>query len=406
MQHCIRCAYPENHALGITFNADGLCSGCIVHEEKDQLDWQEREGKLKSILEQYRNADGANHDCIIPVSGGKDSFFIVDLIKNKFDLNPLLVSYNRHYNTRGGIYNLEQIRTAIGCDIIAITQKPESLYRLMRYSLQKLGSIHWPYLAGSTVFPVQVAVKKKIPLIIWGAHQGVDQVGMFSHLDEVEMTRRYRKEHDLMGLEPEDIHAEGNNLISEQDLLPLFYPSDADIHELGVRGIYLNNYVRWDTKAQHEAMHEKYDIYAAGQLRTFDNYNDGDCQIYNSLHDVIKQRKFNYSKINDHVAREIRLKRLSLEQGLDLIERFQSQDNVDPTPLAKAMDITSGEFWKLVDLHQTGAASPIALGADEISRGRLCAQPTGSMEFLRNIPDEISEDPLGDRLLMRGGLAL
>ncbi len=378
-----------------------------MHEEKDRLDWQEREGRLKRILEQYRVADGSNHDCIIPVSGGKDSFFIVDLIKNKYGLNPLLVSYNRHYNTRGGIYNLEQIRTAIGCDIITMTPKPDSLYRLMRYSLQKLGSIHWPYLAGSTVFPVQIAVKKRIPLIIWGAHQGVDQVGMFSHLDEVEMTRRYRKEHDLMGLEPEDVLAECRDLVKEQDLRPLFYPSDAELHDLGVRGIYLNNNIRWDTKAQHEAMHARYDIYAAKQPRTFDSYNDGDCQIYNGLHDVIKLRKFNYSKINDHVAREIRLKRLSLEQGLELIKHFQNKIEVDPAPLAAAMNVTSKEFWEFVDLHQMQAtsSSPADLTAEEITRGRLCP-PTGSLEFQTNIPDEIAGDPAGPRILMRGGLAL
>ena len=68
-----------------------------------------------------------------------------------------------------------------------------------------MGSIYWHCIAGQTVFPVQIACKFKIPLIIWGAHQGVDQVGMFSHTDEVEMTRKYRKEHDLMGYEAEDL---------------------------------------------------------------------------------------------------------------------------------------------------------------------------------------------------------
>ncbi len=118
--NCVRCAYPANHALGISFDEQGICSGCRVHEEKDKLDWSEREKKLIAILEQYKSRDASRHDCIIPVSGGKDSFFIVDLIKNKYKLNPLLVSYNRHYNTRAGIYNLEQIRTQIGCDIISL----------------------------------------------------------------------------------------------------------------------------------------------------------------------------------------------------------------------------------------------------------------------------------------------
>ena len=405
MQYCIRCAYPENHALGITFNTYGLCSGCIIHQEKDRLNWQEREEKLVNILENYRDTSGLRHDCIIPVSGGKDSFFIVDLIKNKFGLNPLLITYNRHYNTRGGIYNLEQIRTAIGCDIIAMTLKAASTYRLMRYSLEKIGSIHWPYLAGSTVFPIQMAVKKKIPLIIWGAHQGVDQVGMFSHLDEVEMTRRYRKEHDLLGVEPEDILAEGDDLVQDHDLLPLLYPSDIMLHDIGVRGIYLNNYIRWDTKAQHEAMHKKYDIYAAPQLRTFDTYNDVDCQIYNRLHDIIKYRKFSYSKINDHVAREIRFGRLSFEQGVELIDLYQNQDNVDISFFTKTMKISTQDLWNFVDAHQNIKPAPITLTTEMIESGRLNIEHKNPMQFLTHLPEEIVEAPESNRLLMRGGIA-
>ena len=178
MHYCTRCAYPANHALGITFNTDGLCSGCIVHEEKETLDWDARKAKLKTLLNSYKNTEKAQYDCIIPVSGGKDSFFIVDFIKNECGLNPLLVSYNRLYNTRAGIYNLERIRTDIGCDIITMTPDPESVKKIIRYTIEKRGSIHWAYLAGSTVFPVQMAVHKKVHLIIWGAHQGMNQVDM------------------------------------------------------------------------------------------------------------------------------------------------------------------------------------------------------------------------------------
>ena len=150
-----------------------------------------------------------------------------------------------------------------------MTLNPETTFKLMRYSFEAIGSIHWPYLAGSTVFPVQIAVKKNIPLIIWGVHQGIDQVGMFSHLDEVEMTRRYRHEHDLMGLEPEQVLTDINNKISMADIKPLFYPDDSDLQRIGVRGIYLNNYLLWDSKTQYELMQSKYDIYSFRQKRTF-----------------------------------------------------------------------------------------------------------------------------------------
>ncbi|MEA1919708.1 MAG: N-acetyl sugar amidotransferase, partial [Campylobacterota bacterium] len=97
MRYCKRCLYPENHPLNIIFDDEGICSGCRVHEEKFSIDWEEKEKKLIQLLESYRSESGKNYDCIVPVSGAKDSYFIVDLIKNKYGLNPLLVSYNKHY---------------------------------------------------------------------------------------------------------------------------------------------------------------------------------------------------------------------------------------------------------------------------------------------------------------------
>lgn len=391
MQYCTRCVYPANHPLGLQFNTAGICTGCLIHEEKDQLDWSARRKKLADILQSYKDPAAKRHDCIIPISGGRDSFFIVDTIKNEFGLNPLLVTFNRHYNTAAGIFNLEQLRTRLGCDIITMTLNPAVYKRLILHSLERFGSIHWPYLCGSTVFPVQMAVRKKIPLIIWGAHQGIDQVGMFSHLDEVEMTRRYRKEHDLMGYEPEDAALHG---VDEKDVAPLFYPPDQELADIGIRGIYLNNYMRWDTKAQHEAMLKKYDYYTGPQLRTFDSYNDIDCQIYSSLHDEIKRRKLGYGKIHDHVSREIRLGRLSREQGQALTARYLRAGSIDEkaAEFCSWLGIGVDEFWVQIDRH----SRPLFSSQSDTS---IAAAP---LHFIHNHPVRFQYEPDGERLLMKG----
>ena len=116
MRYCKRCLYPENHPLFLTFDGEGVCSGCRVHEEKDRLDWDERSKKLKRIFEHYKSRSGRSYDCIVPVSGGKDSYFIVHTVKNVYKMNPLLVSYNKQYNTELGIRNLANLRTVFNCD--------------------------------------------------------------------------------------------------------------------------------------------------------------------------------------------------------------------------------------------------------------------------------------------------
>lgn len=354
MKVCSRCLYTEIHPLNITFDDDGVCSGCRVHEEKDSLDWSKRADKLKSILHSYRNTSGNNYDCIVPVSGARDSYFIVHTLKKVYGMNPLLVTYNKQYNTDVGIRNLANLRIKLNCDIMTLTVNPETVKKITRATLRKLGSIYWHCLAGQTVYPVQMAVKFKIPLIVWGAHQGIDQVGMFSHLDEVEMTRKYRKEHDLMGLEAEDL-VDAFDGIQEQDIRPYQYPHDVEIERVGVRGIYLNNYIRWDTKAQHEAMIELYSYESAPQTRTFDTYNDVDCFNYSDVHDWIKFIKHGYGKATDHACREIRLKRLTREEAVKLVREYQYHKPKNLDQFLSWIGISHTAFTFLVDQHRNPA---------------------------------------------------
>jgi len=351
MRICKRCLYPENHPLNITFDDEGICSGCRVHEEKDILDWKERSEKLESILDNYKNKSGNNYDCIIPVSGARDSYFIVHTIKNVYGLNPLLVTYNKHYNTALGVRNLANLRIMFDCDIMTLTVNPKSVKKITRATLRKFGSIYWHCIAGQTVYPVQTAVKFKIPLIIWGAHQGIDQVGMFSHLDEVEMTRKYRKEHDLMGYEAEDLINEFDN-VTEQDITQFKYPDDKEIERVGVRGIYLNNYIRWDSRAQHEKMIKKYNFQTKLQMRTFDNYNDVDCWNYSDLHDYIKFLKHGYSKVFDHACREIRLREMTRQKAIELVKEHMTQKPKNIKLFFEWLGVTESGFNYLIDQHR------------------------------------------------------
>ena len=353
MNYCARCVYPANHPLNITFDDEGVCSGCRVHEEKDVLDWRERGERLRRLFDEFRSRTGRDYDCIVPVSGARDSYFIVHVVKNVYKMHPLLVTYNKHYNTQVGIRNLAYLRTLFGCDIVTLTVAPQTVQKITRATLERNASMYWHCIAGQTVFPVTTAVRFKIPLIVWGAHQGVDQVGMFSHLDEVEMTRKYRKDHDLMGYEAEDLVGDETGL-TESDMVPFRYPHDKEIESVGVRGIYLNNYVRWDSKAQHESMIRQYGYESTPQHRTFDTYNDVDCFHYSDLHDYIKFAKWGYGKASDHAAREIRLRRLAREQGIERIARFEPL-LPDPSRLRLFLDwigMTREELQAHVDRHR------------------------------------------------------
>ena len=350
VQTCKRCLYTTKHPLGLVLDGEGICSGCRVHEEKDQLDWAERWDKLEKLVKPYRSRDSRNYDCIVPVSGAGDSFFIVHLVKERLGLKPLLVTYNRYYNTPLGIRNLAQLRRRFDCDILIQSVNPLSVKKIIRSTLRELGSFQWPVLAGQSVFPVQTAESHQVPLIIWGAHQGLEQVGMFSHLHEVEMTRRYRKDHDLMGYEADDLLSVFDTL-TEADIWQHRYPDESALEQVGVRGIYLGNYVRWDPLAQHLQMVKEAGYHSAEMARTFDVYDHVDDWHYMGLHDWIKQRKHGYGRVLDQACREIRHGRLSRSQAITLVKEHLAIAPQNGTLLLEWLGLNRPGFDYLVEQH-------------------------------------------------------
>jgi N-acetyl sugar amidotransferase len=348
---CKRCLYNTNHPLGLVLDEEGICSGCRVHEEKDQLDWAERWYRLEQLVKPYRSRDKRSYDCIVPVSGAGDSFYIVHLVKERLGLNPLLVNYNRYYNTHLGIRNLAQLRRRFNCDILIQSINPHSVKKIIRTTLRELGSLHWPVLAGQSVFPVQIALSHRVPLIIWGGHQGLEQVGMFSHLHEVEMTRRYRKDHDLMGHESDDLLSIFDSL-TEADIWQYRYPDEASLEQVGVRGIYLGNFVRWDPLAQHQQMVATHGYQGARFARSFDTFDHVDCWNFLDLHDTIKCLKHGYGKVTDHACREIRHGRITREQGTALVLEHSNRTAEHKDLFCEWLEVDPAGLQFILDQHR------------------------------------------------------
>lgn len=348
MIYCKRCLYPANHPYGMVLDAQGVCMGCRIHEEKDVLDWSVRFRTLEGIIHANgKNVGRKGFDCIVPVTGGGDSFFIVHTVKNVLGMNPLLVNYNSHYNTKVGIRNLANLATVFDCDIFTLTLSPELLQRITKHTLKKFGSMYWQALAGYLTFPVQVAVRFRIPLIIWGVQPWSEQTGMFSHMDESEMTERCRKEHGLMGIAAEDLIAPVAS-IHRVDVQPFVYPYDNELEAVGVRGLYLSNYIRWDAKKQHELMIDTYGYESAVQQRTFNTYEDVHCFHSAGVHDYIKYVKYGYSKVTDHASREIRLKRMTREEGIAKVVEYNDRKPTDLPLFLNWVGMSEQEFFDAI----------------------------------------------------------
>ncbi len=332
-RYCARCLYPENAKPTISLDDEGICSGCRYHESRDRIDWDERWGMLEKLL------DGVT-ECIVPVSGGKDSHYQVWLLQ-QFGIDPLLVTYNHGFNSGAGNRNLENLVAKSGCDLVRYTTGLDSARRLSRLMLDRVGDLTWHYHAGIMTWPFQVAKQYGIDLIVWGEHGFAELTGMVSMDDFVEFTNWKRKEHDMRGIEAASLI--GENGITERDIRPFVFPEDP------ATGIYLSNFMRWSAKHQAELMIDEWDFAPVTypRERTFVQYSKIEDHA-NDVHDYLKFLKFGYGRATDDASMEIRHGRMTRSEGISLVKRY---DSTEPTTLEEYCDflgITRTDFYAAV----------------------------------------------------------
>ena len=326
---CIRCVYPE-HAVNITFDDEGVCSACVAEADFvdfDDAEWARRKSLFSSLIGEYRSQNEGNYDCIIAVSGGKDSYYQAHVIAKEFGLKALLVTYHGNNYLPEGQGNLDRMREQFNSDHLVFGPSVETLVKLNRAGFKKMGDMNWHAHAGIKTVPMIAAVKYNIPLVIWGeATWSIS--GMFSANDFVEYNRRTVVEHDLRGYNWRDMV--GFEGLEARDLYWLRMPTDNEIESVGVRGIYIGNYFPW-RPVEHTLLVEKeYGFERARQPfeRTYRDMSNLDDMHENGIHDYLKFVKFGYGRASDHASKDIRSGLISRDEGIEIVRKY---DHVKPT---------------------------------------------------------------------------
>ena len=323
MKFCTKCLYPDTKPQ-LGFDQSGVCNACKNFEWKETVNWDEKRKELEKILEKYRNKDGKRYDCIIPVSGGKDSHYQTYVIKKEFGLNPLLVNFHPFDFTEVGRKNIENIKT-LGVDCVEFTPNPIIYKKLAKFGLMELGDYQWPEHIGIFTVPVQIAVRYKIPLIIWGENPQLEYGGPDTASRSPYLNREWTEKHGgyfLDKIRPEDMTKQGIEL---KDLKPYLYPSDEEIRSVGVTGIFLGNYIKWDIFKQLEVV-KKIGFNLNPELKegTYDDWENLDVK-FTVFHDYFKFLKYGFGRATDHASLEIRYKRLTREEGLKLVKQYEGK---------------------------------------------------------------------------------
>ncbi len=348
MRYCTRCVYPSAAATPLTFDENGVCSGCRGYEQRKKIDWSERKEQLLELVAQYRT-EGSNYDCIIPVSGGKDSYYQTHVIVKELGLKPLLVTYHGNNYLPVGERNLFRMREIFDVDHLVFRPSVRVLKALNRHCFRVMGDMNWHAHCGIFTYPVRAAYQVKVPLLVWGEHGYTDLAGMYSMNDYVEMTAKYRLEHAQRGFDWHDmVGVEG---ITEKDMLWAKYPTDDEIDEVGIRGIYIFNYVPGEANDHGALMEKLYGWEPSPEPfdRTYRRMSNLDDMHENGIHDYLKYVKFGYGRGTDHACKDIRAGVMTRAQGVEMVRKY---DHVKPSDLYRWLDyvgMTEEEFDRVAD---------------------------------------------------------
>lgn len=353
IKYCKKCLFPETKP-DLAFNELGFCSACTAAENKNkEIDWKAREEEFYKIINHFRLPKGQNgYDCLIPVSGGKDSTYQVYFMKEVCGLNPLCVCFETTNLTDLGQRNIDNI-SKMGVDLIYFKKNYVIYKKMVVESFKRVGDEMWPNHIGIFTVPVIFAVKFGIPLIIWGENPQQEYGG--PNLESVKnniLNRKWLEEFGgLLGNRIQDMI--GVDGIEEKDLTPYFYPTDEEIEKIGVTGLFLGSYFYWDARKQLEIV-KKYgfQVKEDGPVEgTYTNYENLDEKMH-GLHDYLKYVKYGFGRTTDHACIDIRNNRLTREEGIKLVKEF---DGKYPHESINAFIDYSGlpktEIDRIIDLY-------------------------------------------------------
>lgn len=321
MNYCKRCVMPNTKPF-LLFDEEGVCSACRSYESRGAIDWAARERELSSILDRYSSKSQSNWDCIIPVSGGKDSTFQV-IRMLQMGVNPLCVTSTTCDLTDIGRKNIENIKN-MGVDYVEFSPNKQVRRKLNRIGLTKVGDISWPEHAGIFTIPVRAAVQFKVPLIIWGENSQNEYGGPAAAAGNNVLNRKWLEEFGgLLGLRVSDLV--GMEGIEKKHLIPYTYPTDAELQEVGVTGIFLGYYIPWDgyTNALVSQAHgfTTYHATVEGSCVNYENLDN----YHTGIHDYFKFLKFGFGRATDIACLHLRRGRLSRKDACDIVKRHDGK---------------------------------------------------------------------------------
>jgi len=320
--YCKKCVV-SNQRPRLTFNDEGVCAACLWSEyKKTGIDWDKKEKELEELCDKFRSKD-ERWDIIIPGSGGKDSAYVSYVMKKKFGMHPLTATWASALNTEIGTQNLFELIKS-GFDNIMGTPNGEIHRRLSRLALEEFGDNFLPFIYGQLNYPLQIAAKFDIPLVMFGEDGDVEYGGSFERYDQAKLDPNYTIKSKFTSLSPDYWEKFG---IKKQNLQFYEAPSSDEINRKGIEAHYFSYYENWKPEKHVEiaSKHTGFKPEPSGRTEgTYTNFASLDDKT-DGMHYYMAFVKFGIGRATSDASHQIRDELITRDEGVELVHQYDDE---------------------------------------------------------------------------------
>jgi N-acetyl sugar amidotransferase len=341
---------------GQEFDDKGLCRTCQSQAQKKNVDWKAREKALRKILTEAKENAKGKYDCIVPISGGKDSLWQLHVIVKEYGMNPLAVTYDHGGFCKTGLKNLAIAINKMGIDHLMFKNSYGLIRRMQKRAIELMGDPCWHCHTGVTAITLQTAVEKNIPLIIWGESTAEHGRATYDNPD------KFDRDYFLRVSGKFTLKQFACDYITEKELSCFDLPSVEDCKKLN--GIHLGDYVPWDVEKQVKFLKETYGWTGREISGAYKDYKSAECS-FAGYHDFPCYQKRGYGRASIQASDDIRAGTITREQGFEIAQKYEQIEPKDLHEFLAEIDMTPVEYRNAIEKLKHPAAKNINLPADK-----------------------------------------
>jgi N-acetyl sugar amidotransferase len=316
LRYCTRCCMPETME-GMKFDEFGVCTPCRSSEEKMHINWEDKEKSLKEILAKCSSND--YYDCMLPMSGGKDSTFQAYILSERYKVNPIAVTHGANWMSLTGRYNLENCLQKFDLDHLIFHANRNIINKAAAKSLKSIGDACWHCHIGAGTFPIQTAFYWNVGIMIWG-ESIAERDGRGAYFNQSEASLQYHLEVSAK-IKAEDFTSEN---IAKSELTHWFYPEESYLKNENVRYLHLGNFIFWDEEKQVEFLVRNYEWMDSKVENAYKGYKSTEC-IMAGVHDYANFIKRGIGRSTNFASDDVRRGIITREEGFELAKKYDSQ---------------------------------------------------------------------------------